>query len=590
MWCELITDFSRLAELSTDWKRFVLADRSASVFQSWEWICAFWKAYGNSVSLCSVAVHDQGRTIGLLPLVKRGNDLEFLGAPESDYNDLLCEQGSAVPVLESALTYLQGSSLMWDGVTFEKVPAHSKLVQSVPLLSPVLRRHLQVVFRCSAPAIVIDQQRPGDLDALIGKEQLSRYHKKLQRLGALTFRHFTSRREAQEHLQRFFHQHITRWAMAQERSQFLDPEARVFYEALVQEFDPAGPLRFGVLEVNSTPIAYHFGFEYNGTLTWYKPAFDVNYWDYCPGQVLLRSLLQHVKTAALNELDFTLGDEPFKYRFANQVRRNYIVYMERRPDRLRGHVRTVVRRAQHVVRQRPELKATLKRGMRRAGEFMRRFSRPDTIARTCAGAFVNMFRSLWSFDEILFWSAIGLQHDTAGDVSITPANLDDIVSLSVEFGYCLKAEELHRYRRMLKQGDEFFIARTGEAAPFLIGLGRRTEIEVERAGVRLRCQLAEPLLMIGECWRLPDPADRYVPSEVLRSLRVHLIGRQIWIYHVGGRGPLMEAIEGAGMGFRHRLICHTFLSRFERSRVESSFDQNGRVEERIVKGVIRANP
>src|SRR5438093_4031941 len=111
IWCELVTDFSRLEELSTQWQRWISDNPQVTIFQQWEWVSAFWKAHGSSLSLCSLAVHQNEKILGILPLVRRGERIEFLGSPDSDYNDLLCEEGFEAPVLETALNFLLQSPI-----------------------------------------------------------------------------------------------------------------------------------------------------------------------------------------------------------------------------------------------------------------------------------------------------------------------------------------------------------------------------------------------------------------------------------------------------------------------------------------------
>lgn len=103
----------------------------------------------------------------------------------------------------------------------------------------------------------------------------------------------------------------------------------------MDELDPSSELRFAVLELDGRPLAYHFGFESKRTYLWYKPAFDVGFWKYSPGEVLLRNLLRYARDSELREFDFTIGDESFKQRFANCRKENLAIYVERNPASVR---------------------------------------------------------------------------------------------------------------------------------------------------------------------------------------------------------------------------------------------------------------
>jgi len=77
-----------------------------------------------------------------------------------------------------------------------------------------------------------------------------------------------------------------------------------------------------VVLFNGAPLAFHFGFEYRRRFIWYKPTFDVQFASRSPGEVLIKFLLEDAIEKKLEEFDFTVGSESFKYRFANRIRFN----------------------------------------------------------------------------------------------------------------------------------------------------------------------------------------------------------------------------------------------------------------------------
>ena len=94
-----------------------------------------------------------------------------------------------------------------------------------------------------------------------------------------------------------------------------------------------GWLLFSMVEFNDQPIAFHYGFDYNDTVLWYKPSFDVEHASHSPGLVLLRYLIGYAIDQKRHELDFTIGDEPFKSRFTNSKRKTVSLKVFRNPGR-----------------------------------------------------------------------------------------------------------------------------------------------------------------------------------------------------------------------------------------------------------------
>jgi CelD/BcsL family acetyltransferase involved in cellulose biosynthesis len=156
---------------------------------------------------------------------------------------------------------------------------------------------------------------------ILNKSSLRRRQNGLARSGALTVRHLKRADEIEPLLDCFFDQHVRRWAPTSSPSLFVDPRNREFYRHLTRNLSSSGWLLFTVVEHDGRPIAFHYGFDRHGVVTWYKPSFDPAFASRSPGLALLRHLIEYAVTNRRRELDFSLGDEAFKSRFTNHVRR-----------------------------------------------------------------------------------------------------------------------------------------------------------------------------------------------------------------------------------------------------------------------------
>ncbi|GAB4345552.1 MAG: hypothetical protein Kow006_02900 [Gammaproteobacteria bacterium] len=149
-------------------------------------------------------------------------------------------------------------------------------------------------------------------------------------MGHLSIRNVTSVDEGLALLPDFFEQHIVRWHNTPNPSLFLREETRTFYTELLRQCLPEGSLLFTVVKLDGKPISFHFGFDYGDVVTWYKPSFDVAWAKYSPGLILVKHLLDYALTHKRSELDFGIGDEKFKQRYTNTVRRNIEIRLYRR--------------------------------------------------------------------------------------------------------------------------------------------------------------------------------------------------------------------------------------------------------------------
>ncbi|MCK4585932.1 MAG: GNAT family N-acetyltransferase, partial [Gammaproteobacteria bacterium] len=105
-------------------------------------------------------------------------------------------------------------------------------------------------------------------------------------------------------------------------SLFLSERNKEFYRLLAKMLLPQKKLLFSVIKYNGTPLSYHFGFDYNSSLIWYKPSYSREYSKKSPGVLMIRYLINYALDNNRSELDFTIGDESFKKRFTNSERYN----------------------------------------------------------------------------------------------------------------------------------------------------------------------------------------------------------------------------------------------------------------------------
>ena len=201
-------------------------------------------------------------------------------------------------------------------------------------------------FAC--PTLLIRGHEDHALE-ILNKSSLRRRENHLKRHGRLVYRNLTTAAEIEPYLEPFFAQHVARWSGNRESSLFRNDENRHFYRELAQNLSGTGWLLFSVIEFDGHPIAFHYGFDYNDTVLWYKPSFDIAYSAKSPGLVLVRHLIDYAVTRQRRELDFTVGDEPFKRRFTNSVRKTI-------------HVQVFKHRSQYMVeRSKREVMSAVRR-------------------------------------------------------------------------------------------------------------------------------------------------------------------------------------------------------------------------------------
>jgi CelD/BcsL family acetyltransferase involved in cellulose biosynthesis len=299
------------------WNRLAASGATHTVFQTWHWNRAWWDSFGRGDLLLLLASR-AGKPVALAPLFADGGMGFFVGSGGSDYLDFLGDTDPAV--LEAILCTAQERIPGFVGFRFYLVPDDSptglRLQDAADRLNLVCHDEGDLL----APALALHDPVGAGL-AAASKTSLLRHERHFRREGDLEVLHLQEGAAILPHLDEFFDQHVARWADTPHPSLFLQPEQRDFYRALCEVAGPAGGLRFTRVRWNGRPIAFHFGFSHGGSYLWYKPSFAIDLARRSPGEVLLRHLLLAALEEGADTFDFGLGDEAFKSRFANRVRR-----------------------------------------------------------------------------------------------------------------------------------------------------------------------------------------------------------------------------------------------------------------------------
>jgi CelD/BcsL family acetyltransferase involved in cellulose biosynthesis len=319
-----------LPDLEVAWISLLNRSPGCSVFQSFPWHVCWWRAFGAPHELFVILAYSGSRLVGIAPMMitrERGpvgqvqRNVHFIGSTNhaSDYCDFITDPD--VPeALDALLEEICASSNRVSRIDLSHFPSHSP--NQARTLEYFKSRGMRttVEFQADAPVRILGD-REGDLKTA-NKSSLKRHSRFFQKSGDLRFYRCASEAEIVGYLERFFEQHRAKWARTDSPSQFFDPAQQTFYRQLVRELFPYGWLRFDVVLFNGAPLAFHFGFEYRRRFIWYKPTYDIQFASRSPGEVLIKFLLEDAIERKLEEFDFTVGSEPFKYRFANRVRSN----------------------------------------------------------------------------------------------------------------------------------------------------------------------------------------------------------------------------------------------------------------------------
>lgn len=333
---ELIREESRFRELREEWSRLLQRCQPNHVFMTWEWCFTWWQHFKGNRELFILVVRSQGEVIGILPLMRhvewtgprdRVHYLHFIGFRfEQRWNDWMDFPAVRKPeVFAAALDWLDRFLHLWDCFDLWDLGADSETIAVLPSVAGERGYAVELVPKTICPFVDAKgawEEYYRDPVRKQMRENLDRKSRRFAELGEASLV-WSSRDEFLHHLDAFFSMHERRSEQAGRPSKFSKPGYREFYRALT-EIVPEEWLACPVLKLGERVCAAHFGFAYNRKFYFVTPTFDPELEKYSPGKILLKEMIKRCfENPQLDEFDFLMGGETYKYQWATGERQGF---------------------------------------------------------------------------------------------------------------------------------------------------------------------------------------------------------------------------------------------------------------------------
>src|SRR5208282_2436841 len=178
-----------------------------------------------------------------------------------------------------------------------------------------LHLHMRPTYCCTQVDLGTAKQREELRSALLGKKKLRRYLRELEREGPVTVVHLQSADQIRRALPGFADAHVGRFRETNRTSSLSTQERRVFLEELARRFAGTPVVTLSILMAGEHPLAWNYGFRFQGSWFWYMPTFDSRQQQNSPGHCLLsRIVVDACEDEEIKLVDLGLGAEGYKER------------------------------------------------------------------------------------------------------------------------------------------------------------------------------------------------------------------------------------------------------------------------------------
>jgi CelD/BcsL family acetyltransferase involved in cellulose biosynthesis len=318
-----VTSSAELFALREEWQKLVSCSAAPTPFQTWEWLSTWWEHYPSGKLWILLAREGQA-LVGILPLCIASyyglplRRVRFMGAPLSDYQEMLALPERAAACRDAFLAHIQKERRRWDLLDLADVRQESAF--SSPTAVPGL--HIETHLHRLCPYIPLAENWE-TFSRTLGKNlraNIGRRRRQLDRDFALTFDTATEETLPQA-MEELFALHNGRWRRRALRGALEGARKQRFHHALSKQLLRRGWLRLHRLRLDGKTRAAFYCFESGGRVYYYLSGFDEALRKYSPGMVLMSQAVMDAMADRKSEFDLLRGDETYKYEWKARDRK-----------------------------------------------------------------------------------------------------------------------------------------------------------------------------------------------------------------------------------------------------------------------------
>jgi CelD/BcsL family acetyltransferase involved in cellulose biosynthesis len=318
-----VADLDQLGPLESEWRD--LAVGRGNGFLTPEWFGAWVRHYGaGQVPFVPVLRGQDGALRGLLPLAlpRSGHPrvCRIAGANLGDRFHPVSDPSAESEVAAAAGEALADAPEPWSVISLDHVQTDEPWVKA---LGEATGRRLSTRSRVAAPLPLIDVASHESWDDYLAtrssnfRQQVRRFGRRAAREAEVVIRRTEAPDELEGDMRTFFALHDKRFGGRGGSSLSAD-RAQSFHLDFARAALEQGWLRLWFLELNGQPAASWYGWRLGDRYSYYNSGFDPEFAALSPGLVLISAVIESAFEEGVAEFDFLLGEESYKYRFAER--------------------------------------------------------------------------------------------------------------------------------------------------------------------------------------------------------------------------------------------------------------------------------
>jgi len=322
-------DHTNFNLLQADWNRLTDANADLTIFQRFEWLESWWRAFQDGQELYILAIREGETLIGLAPLMRKTLRLwgfpvlqiGFIADEVSDYCRLIAAPGREAEVSQAALEYMQAHRNDWHILRFNEMPesALAAISEGVGAFTfPFSRKEAGKTFRIPTRTQSWDIYWEN-----ISKRLRVKFERQRRLLGEYELKMYSGAEITPERVAQITELNHRIPIAKRAGSIFLNESYRRFhcdylFNSTLREY-----IVLAVLYLGPKPVAYHYSFCYKDRLCVYNVNYDDLFRRFSLGLFMDIMSAKNAFESGYIAIDYLRGDYQFKKSYNTLMSQNY---------------------------------------------------------------------------------------------------------------------------------------------------------------------------------------------------------------------------------------------------------------------------
>lgn len=302
--------------LQSEWYQLLSQSLFGDIFLTWEWLFAWWKAFGDANELWLLTVRENGVLIGIAPLMLKTHRKLFfklrvlsnIGTPQCDVSGFIATKKELV--IEEIHKYLKKHKDKWDIFEMKVLPKSAYEADRLPDIFQKDGGYKTIQKADKHYYLPINSSWENYFKSLSKnlRRNLKRRLKRAEELGAVNHKWYIGKRLKWD-------QFLTIFELNKKGSYptlYESKRNRAFHRLLYELMNEKGWIQIEILCIDNEPVAFQYGYIFNNRYQDWRGGYNAKYETLGVGKILMMFSIQKWFKAQIQEVDFLRGTHAYK--------------------------------------------------------------------------------------------------------------------------------------------------------------------------------------------------------------------------------------------------------------------------------------